>query len=100
MLAAAGGVTWAEVLAELERREGRSGIAEKAAVGSGSGDGGEPSRDAAGRCSRRSVDNIHVPWITDAPDPASATLEFTGRRFRSRFRVARSGHLPRVTSSL
>ena len=25
------GVTWAEVLAELERREGRSGIAEKAA---------------------------------------------------------------------
>jgi phosphoribosyl-ATP pyrophosphohydrolase len=27
------GVTWAEVLAELERREGRSGIAEKAARG-------------------------------------------------------------------
>ena len=26
----AGGVSWAEVLAELERREGRSGIAEKA----------------------------------------------------------------------
>ena len=30
MLAAAG-VGWADVLAELERREGRSGIAEKAA---------------------------------------------------------------------
>ena len=29
----AGGVAWAEVLAELERREGRSGIAEKAARG-------------------------------------------------------------------
>ena len=27
------GVTWAEVLAELERREGRSGIAEKASRG-------------------------------------------------------------------
>ena len=27
----ASGVAWAEVLAELERREGRSGIAEKAA---------------------------------------------------------------------
>ena len=26
----AAGVSWAEVLAELERREGRSGIAEKA----------------------------------------------------------------------
>jgi phosphoribosyl-ATP pyrophosphohydrolase len=27
----AGGVAWADVLAELERREGRSGVAEKAA---------------------------------------------------------------------
>ncbi len=30
----AGGVDWAEVLAELERREGRSGLEEKAARGS------------------------------------------------------------------
>jgi phosphoribosyl-ATP pyrophosphohydrolase len=30
VMLAAGGVSWAAVLAELERREGRSGIAEKA----------------------------------------------------------------------
>ena len=32
----ASGITWAEVLAELERREGQSGIAEKAASNSDS----------------------------------------------------------------